>query len=102
MYDSTRDRLVVWGGGHGAYAGNEIYAFNINALTWTRVTEPSSLTGFTNGDVTYADGRPVSVHSYDQIEYDTFADRMFVFGGSRYSNGSNTPTAFNFNFDSKL
>jgi len=101
VYDHTRDRLVVWGGGHGAYAGNEIYAFDMNALSWTRVTDPSNVDGYTNGPETYSDGRPVSVHSYDQIEYDPIADRMFVFGGSRYSSGSNTTAAFTFNFDSK-
>ena len=102
LYDSKRDRLVVWGGGHGAYAGNEIYAFDINALSWTRVTDPSSLTGFTNGMTTYADGRPVSVHTYDQLIYDPSVDRMFAFGGSRYSSGSATDAAFTFNFDTKL
>src|SRR5688572_7463782 len=27
-YDSTRNRMIVWGGGHGDYAGNEIYTFD--------------------------------------------------------------------------
>src|SRR5215467_3275959 len=31
-YDSKRDRLIVWGGGHGDYGGNEIYAFDVNTL----------------------------------------------------------------------
>jgi len=40
-YDSTRDQMVVWGGGHQDYAGNEIYTFNIGTLSWTRVNDPS-------------------------------------------------------------
>src|SRR6185503_4664557 len=40
-YDSARDRMIVWGGGHGDYAGNEIYTFNIQSLTWTRINDPS-------------------------------------------------------------
>ena len=26
--DTTRGRLVIWGGGHADYKGNEIYAFD--------------------------------------------------------------------------
>jgi len=35
-----RERLLVWGGGHADYAGNEIYAFDLNSLSWQRLTEP--------------------------------------------------------------
>src|SRR5438876_2240675 len=35
-YDSKRDRLIIWGGGHGGYAGNEIYVFDIGTLAWKR------------------------------------------------------------------
>lgn len=101
VYDTFRDRLVVWGGGHGAYAGNEIYAFDMTTLRWSRITDPSSIAGYSDGQLTYPDGNPVSVHSYDQIEYDPAADRMFVFGGSRYSNGSSSTAAFTFDFDAK-
>ncbi len=31
-YDTTRDRLLIWGGGHKDYSGNELYAFNVNSL----------------------------------------------------------------------
>src|SRR5262245_36785088 len=40
-YDSSRDRMIVWGGGHGDYAGNEIYVFSIPTLTWSRINNPS-------------------------------------------------------------
>ncbi|MEK7538952.1 MAG: peptidoglycan-binding protein [Patescibacteria group bacterium] len=100
-YDTKRNRLLVWGGGHTAYAGNEVYAFDLNTFLWTRVTEPSDITGHVNGATYPSDGRPASVHSYDQIEYDPVADRMFAFGGSRWQSGSNTSTAFTFNFDTK-
>ena len=55
-YDTVRDRLIVWGGGHGGYAGNEIYVFDLNQLKWSRITEPSDPPG---KDVPYApDGSP--------------------------------------------
>jgi hypothetical protein len=94
-YDSQRDRLLVFGGGHTAYAGNEVYAFDLISMSWERLTDPSSITGYDNGK-TYPDGNPVSVHSYDQLEYDPFADKLFVFGGSRYPTGSNTVGSFTF------
>src|SRR6185436_13027501 len=31
-FDTRRDRLLVWGGGHADYGGNEIYAFEIATL----------------------------------------------------------------------
>jgi len=40
-YDTLRDRMIVWGGGHGDYAGNEIYTFDISTLSWSRVNDPS-------------------------------------------------------------
>ncbi|MEK6578900.1 MAG: hypothetical protein AABZ55_06710, partial [Bdellovibrionota bacterium] len=30
VFDTARNRLIVWGGGHNGYLGNEIYALNLN------------------------------------------------------------------------
>src|SRR5262245_35058305 len=55
-FDTFRDRLIVWGGGHGGYAGNEIYVFSLSTLAWERVSEPSDPV---NKDEDYApDGAP--------------------------------------------
>src|SRR5687767_9376378 len=40
-YDGLRNRLLVFGGGHNDYYGNEIYAFNLNSMAWERVTNPT-------------------------------------------------------------
>jgi hypothetical protein len=40
-YDTKRDRLIVTGGGHGDYSGNEIYLFDLNTLQWSRPWGPS-------------------------------------------------------------
>ena len=40
-YDSLRNRMVVFGGGHGDYAGNEIMIFDIDTLRWIRINDPS-------------------------------------------------------------
>jgi hypothetical protein len=42
-FDSTRNRLIIWGGGHGGTSGNEIYALNLSPATptLTRIKDPS-------------------------------------------------------------
>src|SRR5262245_42471120 len=40
--DPQRGWLLVWGGGHSDYAGNELYAFDVNTLAWNRLTNPSA------------------------------------------------------------
>ncbi|HNP37824.1 MAG TPA: hypothetical protein PKK10_18430 [Woeseiaceae bacterium] len=66
-YDSVRDRLIVWGGGHCDYAGNEIYVFDIETSVWTRLTEPS--TQIVEGVSHYPDGLPSSRHTYDSLSF---------------------------------
>lgn len=81
-YDTKRDRLIIWGGGHSDYSGNEIYAFDLNTLAWSRLTNPSSDVGGTEASGYYPDGMPRSRHTYDYIEYlgPTF-DSFCSFGG---------------------
>jgi hypothetical protein len=85
-YDTQRDRLLVWGGGHGDYGGNEIYAFSMNSLTWSRIWGPSANIPAPGGSAvdTYSDGNPVSRHTYDGLEYLPGTDQFWINGGSRY------------------
>jgi hypothetical protein len=39
--DTLRNRLIVWGGGHSDYSGNEVYDLDLNTLTVNRLTDPS-------------------------------------------------------------
>ncbi len=82
-YDTKRDRLIVWGGGHSDYAGNEVYVFSINTRTWTRATNPSTDVGGDESSGYYPDGLPRSRHTYGYVEYiPPPVDRFCVFGGS--------------------
>ena len=84
-YDTTRDRLIVWGGGHGDYGGNEIYTFNVNSLTWSRPWGPSPSIPDPLGApcyTTYADGNPVSRHTYSGLQYALNVDKFWIQGGS--------------------
>lgn len=94
-YDSKRHRLVLWGGGHGDYYGNELYGFELRSGKWSRVTEPTPPDktlpgrGIVDQDVLY-DGNPVSRHTYDGVEYIEHLDALFGQGGSRANDGGGT------------
>lgn len=81
-YDTTRDRLMVWGGGHGGYGGNEAYAFSLATGTWTRLTEPSS--PVTTCTDFYPDGRPASTHSYNFLQYLPSLDAFVTFSAGQF------------------
>ena len=85
--DTKRDRLIVWGGGHTDYSGNEIYVFDLATLKWSRVTDPSPFppgdSDNGNDEVQHPGGAPISRHSYNYIAYlPDPVDRFFVGGGS--------------------
>ena len=80
-YDTKRDRLIVWGGGHSDYSGNEIYVFDMNTLKWSRLTEPSTDVGGNESSGEYPDGNPRSRHTYNYIQYVPSIDRFCTFGG---------------------
>ncbi len=100
-YDTKRDRLLVWGGGHFAYGGNEIYAFDVNALKWS-VAGPPRLKvekGYPNGAEKYSDGTPRACHTYNYIQYVPAIDRFMSFGTAANfpaSKGGNTTWAYDF------
>ena len=87
--DTLRNRLIVWGGGHNDYYGNEVYALNLNAnpVTLTRLNNPSPPTSSTNTTAAacvsaLSDGAANSRHSYNGVAYVSSADRMLAFGGT--------------------
>lgn len=90
VLDATRNRLYILGGGHADYAGNEVYRLDLNMVQMTRVNEPSFPVrdGCVAGHQSmYADGRPVSRHTYSNIEFLPDLDRLLMFGGSRWQCG---------------
>jgi hypothetical protein len=90
-FDTKRSRLLVTGGGHNDYGGNEIYAFDLNTLTWSRIWGPSPNIPPTQGSCNeaYSDGNPASRHTYDGLEYLPNVDQFWVHGGSLYCAGGN-------------
>lgn len=79
--DTDRDELLVHGGGHGGYSGNEIYALRVRTETpgWYRICDPSSGCYATqpavrggNGQYDYDSGRngaPRGSHTWNHLAY---------------------------------
>jgi hypothetical protein len=66
--------ILAANGGHGDYAGNEVYACALrqDSPSWVRLTDPSSTGGGTDGTRTpmnYADGKPRAVHGYNRCTW---------------------------------
>lgn len=92
-WDSNRNDLIFWGGGHANYSGNEVYRFDTDTLTWERASLPSRVTDTAHPAVfETVDGpahSPISSHTYDNNEFLPVADRFITFGGAAYGSGSN-------------
>lgn len=107
-YDTKRDRLIVWGGGHTDYGGNEIYVFDINKLKWGRITEPSPTTLFCGElnrkagqtDLRWnGDGTPVAHHTYGGLQYIPSIDKFWAQVGSPWCTGGSDELTWVFDFD---
>lgn len=96
-FDSRRNRLVLWGGGYSDYAGNELYAFDVGAMSWRRLTEPTAKPRL--NEEASADGSPTSRATYNGLAYMAHADRYFALGGARAGNGFGCATPWTFDFD---
>src|SRR6266849_3963 len=87
-YDSKRARVLFHGGGHVDYAGNEVYAFDVNTFRWSRIWGPSPqipAAEVSEGRDEYPDGNPAAVHSYDGLNYIPDVDKLWRGGGSLWS-----------------
>jgi hypothetical protein len=99
--DTTRGRLLVWGGGHGDYKGNELYAFDFHALTWTRIWGPTPDAQIPSGGTheVYDDGNPGSRHTYSGLSYvPAPVDAFVTMGGSLWQSGSAAQGTWFFSF----
>ena len=109
-FDTKRHRLIVWGGGHHDYWGNEIYTFNVDTLKWQRINDPylpakgyAKIWDWGRSDVSISpinpDGTPDSRHTYDGLVYLPNQDRFWMNGGSIWPSGWGTLHTAEFNFD---
>lgn len=88
-----KQQLIIFGGGHGDYAGNETYGWDAMTGVFSRLSNPSGAVGNVGRlhdrreqTGVYFDGRVRSYHSYHR-----FAVRngeAWFFGGSVFSSGN--------------
>lgn len=92
--------MVVFGGGHGDYGGNELYAYgplDSDAPTWSRITDPTLPAP--NNVARTAEGYPVSRHTYDTLQFVPGLNQMICAGTPGYYSlgfGFDTVDAFDF------
>lgn len=91
-FDTKRNRLIVFGGGHNDYWGNEMYVFDVDSLKWLRLTNPypEATAAACPGDEFWPDNSPCVHHTYNMVEYAPNADAFLYFWSGL------TPSAFNF------
>jgi hypothetical protein len=89
-WDSNRGDLLLFGGGHANYAGNEIYRWRSRTLNWERASLPSEIRSDpVLGEIAVdgVDNAPISSHVYDNNQFLPVADRFLTWGGAAYNNG---------------
>lgn len=95
-WDSKRGDLIVYGGGHANYAGNEVYTWHSTTQLWERSSLPTALnltaTNPANNAKTFVTvdngATPQSAHTYDNNLYLPIADRFLTFGGYSFNYGT--------------
>jgi len=95
-WDPLHRKMLVWGGGHADYGGNEVYAFDVATFAWERLTDPT-LPPFDVDPL--ADGNPVSRHTYSGLQWLADRQRFFAVGGSMAEGGGGTNVTWLFDVD---
>jgi len=89
-WDSNRGDIILYGGGHANYPGNDVYRWHSSNLQWERASLPSEIyddpvAGFLTVDG--VDNSPIASHTYDNNIFLPIADRFQTWGGATYNNG---------------
>lgn len=86
-WDSQRGDLLIYGGGHANYVGNEVYVWHGGNGAWTRGTLPSRVD--LSSHLVIGNGAPQSAHTYQTNSYVPINDRFIAFGGGGWNSGGN-------------
>lgn len=101
-FDPSSGRILLFGGGHHDYSGNEVWEFAVDRPQdrWTRHYLPSSYADKTAvlADIDNAGrpgmyvstNRPISRHTYHSLTWAANVNRMFAGGGSTWDGPDGT------------
>ena len=86
-WDSNRGDLIIYGGGHANYTGNDVYRWHSSSLKWERASLPSDIfhdpvEGYRAIDG--VDAAPPSAHTFNNNTFLSVADRFLAWGGATY------------------
>ena len=92
LFDTKRNRLIIHGGGHSDYYGNEIYAidFNANPISAVLVKDAShgsAITNVTSTPEAFLDGTPNARHTYNGWVYLPTQDSYLLYGAGLSADG---------------
>lgn len=87
-WDKRRSRLVLWGGGHANYNGDETYIWDAYSREWSLAYHTVERTGMPDA-LRWSRWRtsPVSAHTYDNQLYLAGLDRFLTWGGAQAGSG---------------
>lgn len=93
-WDSGRGELMLYGGGHQSYSGNDVYRWRSSTLQWERASLPSEIRNIGPNTAVFTpidgpDAGPSSAHTYDNNIYLPIIDRFMVLGGAAFNTGGN-------------
>ena len=89
-WDSNAGNLLLWGGGHANYFGNEMYQWNGVDGAWSRGSLSSRVESL-GGAASYLvvdDAAPQSAHTYGGNLYLPTNNMFMTFGGAVYNTGT--------------
>lgn len=79
-WDATRRKWYFHGGGHSDYGGNEVYEFDLDAATFTRLTDPAPLADQTPAiPDPLPEWGPRSQHTYDGFAFSKLTQTIWMF-----------------------
>lgn len=89
-WDTQAGDLLLWGGGHANYRGNEMFVWQGQDGAWTRGSLPSHISNL--GGATWLvddSAAPQAAHTYDNNLFLPLNDLFITFGGAAFNTGSN-------------
>jgi hypothetical protein len=89
-WDSKHHRLILWGGGHANYGGNEVYTWSAMTQQWELAYHSSDVLPL-GGTYITADGwqnSAMSSHTYKNQIYLPILDKFLTMGGAAHNSGA--------------
>lgn len=88
-WDSVNGNLLLWGGGHATYFGNEMYVWHGASGAWGRGSLPSRIEFNTADNLVLGNDAPQSAHTYDNNVFLHQNNLFLTFGGAAFNSGGN-------------